>query len=62
MESLFPFLSNLVLFLTVTTLVFALGAYAALVLRRRMPLGKRREASFTQEAALLRRYLPRESE
>jgi hypothetical protein len=62
MESLFTFLSNLVLFLTVTTLVFAIGAYLALVLRRRAPLGKRRQPNLHAEAALLRRYLPRESE
>jgi cell division septal protein FtsQ len=62
MESLFSFLSNLVLFLTVTTLVFAVGAYAALVLRRRMPLRKRRTISFAGDEALLRRYVPRERE
>jgi hypothetical protein len=62
MQSLFAFLSNLVLFLTITTLVFAIGAYVALVLRRRMPLRKRRQPNLHGEAALLRRYLPRESE
>jgi hypothetical protein len=62
MQSLFTFLSNLVLFLTVTTLVFAIGAYLALVLRRRTPLGKRRQPTLRAEAALLRRYRPRESE
>jgi hypothetical protein len=61
MDSLFAFLSNLVLFLTMTTLMFAVGAYVALVLRRRMPLRKRRERSLG-ESAILRRYLPRESE
>lgn len=62
MESLFTLLSNLVLFLTLTTLVFALGAYVALVLRRRRPLGGRREGRAADEAALLRRYQPRETE
>jgi len=58
MESLAVFLSNLVLFLSLTTLVFAVGAYVALVLRRRKPLRKRREASISGEVALLRRYVP----
>ena len=62
MESLFTILSNLVLFLTLTTLVFALGAYVALVLRRRRPLARRRDRRATDEAALLRRYQPRETE
>jgi hypothetical protein len=62
MDSLFHFLSNLVLFLTLTTLVFALGAYGALALRRRKPLGRRREQLFDGEAVLLRRYMPREKE
>ena len=63
MESLFSFLSNLVLFLTVATLVFALAAYGALALRRRRPLSKPREASLAGATeSLLRRYLPRESE
>jgi hypothetical protein len=60
MDSLFHFLSNLVLFLTLTTLVFAFGAYGALALRRRKPLGRRRESDLGGEAALLRRYIPRE--
>jgi hypothetical protein len=59
-DSLFHFLSNLVLFLTLTTLVFALGAYGALVLRRRKPLGRRRKHAPGGEAVLLRRYIPRE--
>jgi hypothetical protein len=62
MDSLFHFLSNLVLFLTLTTLVFAFGAYGALALRRRKPLGRRREHPPGGEAMLLRRYLPRERE
>ncbi len=60
MNSLFAFLSNLVLFLTLTTLVFALGAYAALALRRRRPLRKPRRNSGDGEALLLRRYIPRD--
>lgn len=60
MHSLFAFLSNLVLFLTLTTLVFALGAYAALALRRRRPLRKPRRNSGDGEALLLRRYIPRD--
>jgi hypothetical protein len=62
MDSLFQFLSNLVLFLTLTTLVFALGAYGALALRRRKPLGRRREHALGGDAVLLRRYMPRERE
>ena len=60
MHSLFAFLSNLVLFLTLTTLVFALGAYAALVLRRRRPLRKPRRNGGDGESLLLRRYIPRD--
>jgi hypothetical protein len=61
MDSLFQFLSNLVLFLTLTTLVFAFGAYGALALRRRRPLLRRREHHLGGEA-LLRRYTPRDKE
>jgi hypothetical protein len=62
MDSLFNLLSNLVLFLTLTTLAFAFGAYGALALRRRRPLRRRREHELSGEATLLRRYRPRESE
>ncbi|OLE19545.1 MAG: hypothetical protein AUG50_03470 [Betaproteobacteria bacterium 13_1_20CM_3_63_8] len=57
MEVLFAFLSHLVLFLSLTTLVFAFGAYASFMLRRRRPLLKRRAASAAGEVALLRRYV-----
>jgi len=62
MDSLFHFLSHLVLFLTLTTLVFATAAYGALALRRRRPSGRRREADLSGDPALLRRYIPRERE
>jgi hypothetical protein len=55
MESLFVFLSHLILFLSLTTLVFAFGAYAALMLRRRRPLHARRQI-MAGEVNLLRRY------
>lgn len=61
MEPLFVFLSHLVLFLTLTSLVFAAGAYLVLVLKRRTPLRQRREA-LSGEVALLRRYVPPEKE
>lgn len=54
MEPLFTFLSHLVLFLSLTTLVFAFSAYGALKLRRRRPLAARRHAD---DIVLLRRYL-----
>jgi len=60
MESLAVFLSNLVLFLSLTTLVFAVGAYLALLLRRRKPLRKRAELGVSGEVTLLRRYVPHE--
>jgi hypothetical protein len=60
MQSLFHFLSNLVLFVTLTTLVFACGAYTVLALRRRKPLGRRRAHEPAGGAALLRRYRPEE--
>jgi hypothetical protein len=62
MDSIFHFLSNLVLFLTLATLVFAFGAYGALALRRRKPLARRRESPHVGEALLLRRYIPRDKE
>lgn len=56
MESLFTFLSHLVLFLSLTTLLFACGAYAALVLRRRRrPVAARRVDP--TEVVLVRRYM-----
>ena len=58
MQSLFVFLSHLVLFLSLTTLVFAVGACVALILRRRQPARARRQASTSGEVALLRRYVP----
>jgi hypothetical protein len=59
MQSLFVFLSHLVLFLSLTTLVFAVGACVALILRRRQPArARRRQASSSDEVALLRRYVP----
>jgi hypothetical protein len=62
MQSLFEFLSHLVLFLSLTSLVFAAGAYMALVLKRRKPLRRRREAGLSGEVTLLRRYVPPERE
>ena len=62
MDSLFHFLSNLVLFLTLTTLVFACGAYGVLALRRRKPLARRRTPEPRAESALLRRYLPQDED
>ena len=62
MQSLFVFLSNLVLFLTLVSLLFAAGAYLALVLKRRMPLRQRRDAALSAETALLRRYIPPEKD
>ena len=53
MEAFFIFLSHLVLFLSLSTVVFAFGAYAALALRRRRPLARRRA---TAPVTLIRRY------
>jgi hypothetical protein len=61
-EPLFIFLSHLVLFLTLSSLVFAAGAYVVLVLKRRAPLRQRRDASLSGEVALLRRYVPPQKE
>ena len=55
METYFVFLTHLVLFLSLTTLVFAMGAYATLVLRRRRPAAKARAVA-SDEVALLYRY------
>ena len=54
MEAFFIFLSHLVLFLSLSTVVFAFGAYAALALRRRRPHARRRE---TTPVTLIRRYV-----
>ena len=55
MEAYFAFLSHLVLFLSLTTLVFAVGAYGTLILRRRRPTPARVRAA-DDEVALLFRY------
>jgi len=55
MEPYFVFLTHLVLFLSLTTLVFALGAYATLVLRRRRPAPRER-AQTGEEITLIYRY------
>jgi len=60
MESIFIFLSNLVLFLSLATLVFAVGACVAMVLKRRQPQRGKREAPPADAAQLLRRYVPPE--
>jgi len=49
-----------VLFLTLTTLVFACGAYAVLAMRRRKPLARRRTQEPAGASTLLRRYSPKE--
>lgn len=56
MESFFALMSHLILFLSLTTLAFAAGAYVSLVLRRRRPVQRRRESGLGPEAVLLRRY------
>ena len=55
MEPYFVFLTHLVLFLSLTTLVFALSAYGTLALRRRRPATQPR-AHAGEEIALLYRY------
>ena len=55
METYFVFLTHLVLFLSLTTLVFALGAYGTLVLRRRRP-APRLHPQTSEEIALIYRY------
>lgn len=54
-DAFFAFLSHLVLYLTATTLIFALGAYATLMLRRRRP-AEGRGAPPEEATALLSRY------
>ena len=60
MESVFIFLSNLVLFLSLATLVFAVGACIAMLLKRRQPHRRKRETPPEDAAQLLRRYVPPE--
>ena len=55
MEPYFVFLTHLVLFLSLTTLVFALGAYGTLALRRRRPAPPVRVHA-GEEIALIHRY------
>jgi hypothetical protein len=56
MEKYFVFLSHLVLFLSLTTLVFAVAAYGTLMLRRRRPAPASRAHAPSEEVALLHRY------
>jgi hypothetical protein len=58
MESVFIFLSNLVLFLSLATLVFAVGACIAMAFKRRQPQRRKRETAPSDAAQLLRRYVP----
>jgi large-conductance mechanosensitive channel len=58
MESVLIFLSNLVLFLSLATLVFAIAACVAMMLKRRQPQRRKREATPPEAAQLLRRYIP----
>lgn len=60
MQSIFIFLSNLVLFLSLATLVFAVGACISMVLRRRKP--QRLKRAQPETAQMLRRYTPPESD
>lgn len=60
MRALLIFMSDLVLFVSLTTLVFAVGASAALLLRRRRPGLRRRDAGLADEPVLLHRYIPPE--
>jgi hypothetical protein len=62
MASIFIFLSNLVLFLSLATLVFAVGACIAMVLKRRQPQRGKREAAPPDAAQILRRYVPPDPE
>ena len=62
MESIFIFLSNLVLFLSLSTLVFAVAACIAMALKRRQPQRRMREPNQTEVVQLLRRYVPPDSE
>jgi hypothetical protein len=55
MDAFFAFLSHLILFLTLSTLLFAVGTYAALALRRRSPTRHRRDPG-VGKVVLLRRY------
>jgi hypothetical protein len=55
MDAFFAFLSHLILFLTLSTLLFAVGTYASLALRRRTPARRRRDPGAGQ-VVLLRRY------
>ena len=55
-------MSNLVLFLSLSTLVFAVGACIAMVLKRRQPHRRKREPGEAESVQLLRRYVPPESD
>jgi len=62
MDSIFLFLSNLVLFLSLSTLVFAVAACIAMALKRRQPQRRRRDAPQAETAQVLRRYVPPDTE
>jgi hypothetical protein len=59
MKSLLSFVANLLLFMSLSTIVFALGAYFAFKLRQRRPTQQR---SSTGELQVLKAYVPKESE
>lgn len=61
MQPIFVFLSDLVLLLSLVTLSFAAAACTALMLRKRMPL-RRRRAGAMPDTSLLRRYVPRDED
>jgi len=61
-DSVVIFMSNLVLFLSLSTLVFAVGACIAMVLKRRQPHRRKREPGEAESVQLLRRYVPPESD
>jgi hypothetical protein len=59
MKQLLSFVANLLLFMSLSTIIFALGAYFAFKLRQRQPVATR---SSSVDVKVLKAYVPKESD
>ncbi len=59
MKQLFSFVANLLLFMSLSTIIFALGAYVSFKFRQRQPVQTRSNAG---DLKVLTAYVPKESE
>lgn len=59
MKPVLSFVANLLLFMSLSTIIFALGAYFAFKLRQRKPVEQRSSAG---DLSVLKAYVPKETE